>query len=398
MFVVFVPICTFSQSFELIGIAPNHSTTSTLVVIAEQKHENLVLQLHEKHEQVGIIKINSLDNIDDLKRDLNTVFNNQNLHINPKRVHLLIIGNTDFFDKCNQFKTDFFVTKTYVYTTTISESFNENHQDFEILDFSTINWNNLIAKVIDKQLWEVELKAIRQGNTSFINIDDKVERGFGLQTGFHFPIVNTDNYTPNSIFNYGLTHYKQIKKDWFINTTLSVGIQIPNPQKVLRGAARSQIDITALQNGDPIDIELNTTLEGHIYGIGTFGGFYKWSNQKLQPMIGAGISYTLLMPFQTTIDTVITIDPNTLQQGNVNGSFAQNRRPSELRDNILSSTGIYTTVGFQYELHPNVVFNLQGQYNFNFTDKLYQNIGLNAGLSLRFRGKRRQIYEYIRIL
>ena len=390
---IFIPLLTFSQKLELIGFSPEEATNSVLIILVEELNEKLVSSIEALNRQVGIIKINDISNMTNIADELNDVLNDTTLRINPKKIHLLIIGNIYFFRKCNQISTDLFVTKTYAYTT----SNLENSNDFKLINASTIDWKTFIDEISMKQLWEIELNQIQSKHSRLINIDNKLESGIGVHLGNHFPIINTEMYVPNSIFNYGFTHYKQVKNNWYINSSIALGINIPNPRNIIKDAVRSQIDIATIQSGNEIEIDLNEELKGHVYGLGTIGGYYKWSNQKIQPMFGGGISYTFLTSFQRFLDTTFTIDPSTITQGNVSSTFTSNNGFDELDRNRFNGTGIYTTAGFQYQFHPLFTFQLQGQYNFNFTENSFQNIGISAGFSIRFKGEQKTIYEYFRI-
>ena len=389
---IFIPILTFSQKLELIGFS-EYATNSVLIILVEKSNEKLVSSVDAKNRQIGIIKINDIDNMTNIAAELNDLLNDTTLQINPKKIHLLIIGDTIFFRKCNQFSTDLFVTKTYAYTT----SNLDNSKGFNLINASTIDWKTFTDEISMKQLWEIELNQIQNKHSRLVNIDNKLESGIGVHFGNHFPMINTEMYVPKSIFNYGLTYYRQVKNNWYINSNIALGINIPNPQSIIREAVISQIDFAAIQSGNEIDIDLNVEFKGHIYGLGTIGGYYKWSNRKIQLMFGGGISYTFLTSFQTFLDTTFTIDPSTITQGNASSAFTSNNEFGERDRNLFNGIGIYTTVGFQYQLHLLFIFQLQGQYNFNFTENSFQHIGINAGFSIRFKGKQGAVYEYIRI-
>jgi len=391
---LFLPVLAFSQKLEIINASGEKEHPSLVVITNEDDAILASLKTQAIDSKIVLVIVKDFDKIETVQDSLNKVFNNQNLNLNLKETHLAIIGNNTFFEKHTRIRTDLFATQNFIYTDAMPTN---DIEPFVSLSLEEVNWKNFIYDIKSKKLWEFEIQQIKE-HYYLVPMDQKKEHGFGLILTNSIPVINTELYVPSSVLNYGISYYRNIKNNFYLNTSLSFGGSFPNPQNILREVVMPQIDITTIQNGGTFDVDFSTEIKGHTYVLGNIGGFYRWKSKKIRPILGGGLSYFNLNSFSTTIDTTITIDSGNLTQGSLSNNLFDSNGGLDGNDrNSFSGLGLYANTGIQYQFHPSVSFNLGFQYGAYFTNGFYQNIGINTGFSISFKGNQRKVYEYIRI-
>ncbi|MEM8526396.1 MAG: hypothetical protein AAGG68_17270 [Bacteroidota bacterium] len=344
--------------------------------------------------------------LEELTASINDVLNEEK-HYNKNRIYLILAGKADMTTKYQALDLGIFAQKYHLSTIDIvnhSNNFLTERLDKVVLD-------NLLKQLQEQYLWQPDLDKIQEQSkkTVFKKVPN---RGIGLQFGWlNFQSNQDDGSIPSVINNFGFNTFRFLKPHWMYEFNLDIGVSLPNPQDVLQDQVRSQIDFNAVLSGDDLEIDLNTTLEGHIsaqLGIGV--KYLLAPEKKWNPYAGLHLSFQNHIIINTEIDTTIVIE------GGLNGlgssGLAGNGRPNGRLGNLSDRNGNFEPTIFQYvTLSPKIgiqhhfskrwFLDLNMQYfldpkTSNQEEKYLNGLQFRAGLHYRFTGKARTYYDYLK--
>lgn len=390
---------------------PNEKTNAPLVIsIFQSKARSDFYALLPKSQTWQDYNVLLLEEeafeLEELATSINDVLNEEK-NYDRNRIYLILAGAADmptnyqtldlgiFARKCHLTTRDTFVTST----------------EFLTKSLENVKLDDLLKQLQEQYLWQADLEQIQQKSekTVFKKVPN---RGIGLQFGWlNFQSNLNDGSIPSVINNLGFNTFRFLKPHWQYEFNWDVGFSLPNPQDILQDQVRGQLDFNSILNGNDLEIDLNTTLKGHISAQLGIGVNYLFAPEKRwSPYAGLHLSLQNHIIINTEIDTTIVIEGGLNGLGSI--GFEGGGRPSGGLGNLRNGAGNFdltifqyitlsTKVGIQHHFNKRWFLDLNMQYFldpkiFNSAEKYLNGLQLRAGLRYRFMGKARTYYEYIR--
>jgi len=325
---------------------------------------------------------------------------NTNFSIPKQYLYYVIVGDNNFFIKYNQFDTDIFAAQYFLRNDVNSA----NYGQVKHSDFSNTSIKSLVDTLRKSYLLMYELDIIKQETRNEF-YDKRGNTGFGLSTGFIIPDVkNSDSNIPNYLRSYSITGFRKFNQKFELWSSLNLSLKIPNPKKIIQNSVRSQLDFSSIISGTAQEINLDVAINGHAFVNATMEGRYFLTRKYFQPYLGVGLSFTNYTNINASIDTMITIDPNTISIGdgasNIGGF--DTRDGSFLDDKLtIKKIGIPLSFGLQRNMGPKWIFDLNIKYDLDLKSLNEYKVSMNSvnlcvSVVKKFTGKRKVYHNYIR--
>ncbi len=358
------------------------------------------IKAHANREQSAYVLINGTAlSPNQIKDTLNDLLNSD-LHIAKNQVHFVVVGDSAFFQRHNRFTDDFFASHYFLCT----EPLEDSPSNFPQASYATTTWSAIVETLLPQRHYKIRIDQIKDSHGRFV-YRRKGLWGFGIGTNRDWLFLQKNEAEiPQSVGTFSLNLRRQIASRWQLRTSFGIGINIPNPQKIIQEQIRSQIDLVEIASGNSTaqDIELNIEMEGHIYrNLQLETQYFLRHNPRFRPYLSAGISFANLTSISGQIDTLFTFDPNDIDLNAGFGDFENGLDDDRISNNNFGVLQIPLALGFQKQLSRAWLLDVYTQFAWNPSQDQNQfslhRLSLGIGLSYSLVGKRKRYYDYVRL-
>lgn len=342
--------------------------------------------------------------LEELTASINDVLNEKK-NYDKNRVYLILVGTENILTRYQTLDMGIFAQKCHFFTTD-SLTISSNYLSTQLTD---VVLDDVLQQLTQQHLWQSDLDFIQQKSERII-FKKNSNRGIGLQMGWlNFQSNLEDIFVPSVINTFGINTFRILKPHWMYEFNLDIGLSLPNPQDILQDQVRDQLDFNSILNGDDIEIDLNTTLKGHISAQLGLGINYLFTpEKKWKSYAGLNLSIQNHILINTEIDTTIVIEGGL--SGLSGSGFGGSGRPSgglsnlgngDLDPTIFQYVTLSPKLGIQHHFNERWFLDLNIQYlldpkTFNRTEQYLNGLHFKAGLRYRFMGKAQTYYDYLR--
>lgn len=319
-------------------------------------------------------------------------------------LHLVIVGDNTHFEKFADLSEALFATQTYMTTSDVPEA---DRSLFKIIRWFSADLKDFLLSIDKTYTMRYKVDHFKESRRETIY---KLKRNMGitLSTGISVPVPRglSDDF-PSATFPFSLSIDKRFTNKFDLIFSLHGGFKIPKPQKIIQGEIQSQLDPSALLNGEDLEIDLNTTIRGRIYVGASFEARRFLGNSKSRPFVQAGLMVSSLNLIAFEIDTTLTIDSDDLSLGvggsGLGGGGFGGEGNGDQEDAFTSIVGlsIPLRVGIQPRIGHKTYLDLSAGYSFDSAtlrgEPSLDDTTFRVGLMYRFLGRREVRYDYIRL-
>lgn len=317
-------------------------------------------------------------------------------NIRLQRVYLMTIGPQRFFEHLVRFESQIFAHCAHWSTDSIPSTRN----GWSMFSYQSNSLQDIVGKFRTQYLWNITLSRVQEESAVDISLPSK-GFGIGYSSGPTFQFTKgTDQYVAKSFSKHRIQANKRLSDQWFIDLDFDFGMRRPNPQKVIREKIRDSVDISALLNGDEVEIALKETFEGHLFfGLAGSAKYVFRPQKNLRPYLKAGLGFDVLNSLSVEIDTSIVINPNQGNSGGFANGIANLTEDSGNSTSNINSLMVPLGIGTELKLSSRWMLDAEASYRYSLKAFNSQNAFSNSlqvmfGLKCRFSAQKRS-YKYV---
>ena len=361
-----------------------------LVVVADTPADSAWLSLileHQVAQNYNLLLLADSDTIGIFCEQANSVLNEES--INKKRVYLLGILPKEKRAKYNVLDLSIIAATHWADRGEV--------QDQKALD---LIWTQLSVKT----LWTYDVELV-QKKAKIVERSKRVEGGVGMNlmtTSTHF---RSDALgLPSGMRFWSYNAYRRVYPRWFLNFSVDVGLNRPDPQEILFDQILEQVDVFSLLAGDEVEVDLDVELTGHLSGaLGVGLSYLLVQEGKTIPYAGLDMRFFAANFLYAKIDTTILIDGTSALSG---GADPADFDFNDQDEGLSATSTLYLTlcphVGMYQELGDRWLLDLNASYqpdpaSWKGESEHFSMLRFSMGLRYRLLGKRTTHYEYLRI-
>ncbi|MEL6969399.1 MAG: hypothetical protein AAFZ63_00140 [Bacteroidota bacterium] len=344
------------------------------------------LRQHQEQRDYSLLVLSDTDTLASICAKVNGILNEES--INKRRVYLLGALPEDQRHKYRLLNLDIIAD---TYWTEAEPVLSEKELD--------AIWLRLCRKA----LWTYDVESV-QRKSKVVERSDRVEGGVGLSlmtASTNFRSAGLGIPSGMQFWNYNA--YRRIYPRWFLDWSIEVGLNRPDPQQILFNQIIGQVDVFSILSGDEVEVELDTEVTGHTSGaMGVGLSYLLTQNKRATPYLGLDMRFFAANFIHVDIDTTFIIDGTN---GIVGGS--PNNVEFDRDNEDFTSTGFYyltlcPKVGLYLDVGERLLLDLNASYqadpaSWRGEDEHFSLLRFSMGLRYRLLGKQSSHYEYLRI-
>lgn len=369
--------------------AAESSNRPLLVVVAEASVFTAwrdLLSSHQREANYNVLLLRDTSQLDVFCRRVNRVLNQEVL--NKKRIYFLQVLTAQEQAKYTILDQRIFVAKRWIEPGSVS-----NLSQFDPI------WQGFKTHA----LWTYDVEKI-EDQSRVVERKKRVEGGIGLSLG---TTINTFQTTaegmPDGLRFLTYTGYRRVYPRWLFNFSVDVGVNLPNPRRILQDQIFGQIDVFSLINGGEVEIKLDTEISGYLAaGMGAGLAYLLPQKGKNTPYFGLDLRMFGGNFLYTKIDTTIIIDSSNGFSGG-GGGFDLSDQEGDFTPTTFFYLTLSPNIGMFRQLGERWLLDLNAAYHpdpgsWNGDDEYFSFLRFRMGLRYRFIGKRTTRYEYVKIV
>ena len=236
---------------------------------------------------------------------------NQGPGFGLRQVYLLVIGSQSFAESVAPLNARVFA-KCAHWTT------DQPAQDATWFQapFAGTRLRKVLASFQSVYLWPHTLARIRTEVPSAVPTPKpRVYLGYGMAPTY-VHARGTSSYVVDGFVQQAIQVRTAYTERFSLCADLAFSFNLPDVEAAIQQAVLSQVDLADLASGSEVQITLNETFRGHLYGSASVGLRHTFHPQaNVQPYLGVGLGLDLLSSIELQLDTTITLTSADITAG-----------------------------------------------------------------------------------